>query len=58
MAAERFVSGPADREDRLAKTSLSILFSSRGLGRSPGRFFGGCRSLPLDVTYIILYIIF
>ena len=38
MAAERFVRGPVDREDGLAKTSLSISFSLRGLGRSPGMF--------------------
>ena len=38
MAAERFVRGPVDREDGLAKTSLSISFSRRGLERSPGRF--------------------
>ena len=38
MAAERFVSGPVDREDGLAKTSLSNNFSIQGLGRSLGRF--------------------
>ena len=38
MAAERFVRGPVDRENGLAKTSLSISFSIRGLGRSLGRF--------------------
>ena len=37
MAAERLVRGPVDREDGLAKTSLSISFSIRGLGRSLGR---------------------
>ena len=50
MAAERFLRGPVDREDGLAKTSLSISFSLRGLF--------GCRSLPLDVTYITLYSVF
>ena len=38
MAAERFVRGPVDRKDDLAKTSLSISFSLRCLGRSPGMF--------------------
>ena len=38
MAAERLVRGPVDREDGIAKTSLSISFSFRGLGRSPGMF--------------------
>ena len=38
MAAERFVRGPVDREDGLAKTSLSNNVSIRGLGRSLGRF--------------------
>ena len=38
MAAERFVRGPVDREDGLAKTSLSNKFSLRVLEMSPGRF--------------------
>ena len=38
MAAERLARGPVDREDGLAKTSLSISFSIRGLGRSMCRF--------------------
>ena len=38
MAAERLVRGPVDRADGLAMTSLSISFSLRGLGRSPGMF--------------------
>ena len=40
MAPERFVRSPVDREDGQAKTSLSISFSIRGLGRSLGRFVG------------------
>ena len=38
MAAERFVRGPVDREDGIAKTSLSNNFSLRGLGRNSGKF--------------------
>ena len=38
MAAERLVRGPVDREDGLAKTSLSNNFSLRVLGMSQGRF--------------------
>ena len=38
MAAERFVRGPVDREDGLAKTFPSDTFSIRGLGRSLRRF--------------------
>ena len=38
MAAERFVSSPVDREDGIAKTSLSNNFSLRVLGMSPGSF--------------------
>ena len=38
MAAERFVRGPVDREDGLAKTSLSNNFSLGVLGRSPSSF--------------------
>ena len=38
MVAERFVRGPVDREDGIAKISLSNHFSIRGLGRSPGKF--------------------
>ena len=38
MAAERLVRGPVDREDGLAKTSLSNNFSLRVLGMSPGSF--------------------
>ena len=39
MAAERFVRGPVDREDGIAKTFLFNNFSIRGLGRSLGSFF-------------------
>ena len=38
MAAERFVRGPVDREDGLAKTFPSDNISLRVLGMSPGRF--------------------
>ena len=38
MAAERSLRGPVDREDGLAKTSLSNNISLRVLGMSPGRF--------------------
>ena len=38
MAAERFVRGPVDREDGLAKTSFSNNLSLRVLGVSSGRF--------------------
>ena len=38
MAEERFARGPVDREDGIAKTSLSNDFSLRVLGMSPGRF--------------------
>ena len=38
MAAERFVRGPVDREDGIAKTSLSNTFSLRVLGMSPHCF--------------------
>ena len=38
MAAERFVRGPVDREDGLAKTFPSDTFSIRGLGKSLHRF--------------------
>ena len=38
MAAERVVRGPVDREDGIAKTSLSNNLSIQGLGRSLGRF--------------------
>ena len=38
MAAERFVRGPVDREDGLAKTSLSNNISLQVLGMSSGRF--------------------
>ena len=38
MAAERFVRGPVDREDGLAKTSLSNNFSLQVHGMSPGSF--------------------
>ena len=37
MAADRFVRGPVDREDGLAKTFPSNNFSLRGLRMSPGR---------------------
>ena len=38
MAAERFVRSPVDREDGIAKTSLSNNVSIRGLRRSLDRF--------------------
>ena len=38
MAAERLVRGLVDREDGLAKTSLSNNFSHWVLGMSPGSF--------------------
>ena len=38
MAEERFVRGPVDREDGLAKTFPSDNFSLRVLGMNPGRF--------------------
>ena len=38
MAAKTFDRGPVDREDGIAKTSLSNNFSLRVLGMSPGRF--------------------
>ena len=38
MAAERFVRSPVDREDSIAKTSLSNNFSLRVLGISLGSF--------------------
>ena len=38
MAAERFVRGPVDREDGIAKTSLSNTSIIQALGRSLNRF--------------------
>ena len=43
--------GPVDREDGVAKNTLSNNFSLQALGMSQAGLFG-CRSLPLAVTYL------
>ena len=47
MAAERFVRGPVDREDGLAKTSLSNNFSLRGPWKEPKQFCLAVEAFPL-----------
>ena len=55
MAADRFVRGPVDREDSLAKTYLSNNFSLRVLEMSPGRFVWLQKPSPCrDILFIYL----
>ena len=56
MAAERLVRGPVDREDGLAKTSLSNNFSLWVLGMSPGRFVWLYKPSPCRDLFINLFI--
>ena len=61
MPAERFVRGPVDREDGIAKTSLSNNFSLRVLGMSPGSFVwlykpSSCRDLFTLIPNKSLYL--
>ena len=46
MAVGRFFRGPVDREDGLAKTSLSSNLSLRVLGMSPGSLAAEAFPLP------------
>ena len=56
MAAQQFFGGPVDREDGIAKTSLSNNVSIRGLGRSLGRFVWLQKPFPCrDLQYITLF---
>ena len=58
MAAERFVRGPVDREDSLAKTYLSNNFSLRVLEMSPGRFVWLQKPSPCrDLYYLFIFVL-
>ena len=58
MATEGFVRGPVDREDSIAKTSLSNNYSLRVLGMSPGSFVWLYNPSPCrDLHYITLHYI-
>ena len=56
MMVGRFLRGPVDREDGLAKTSISNNVSLRVLGMSPGSFVWLQKSSPYRHLFIIYYI--
>ena len=56
MAAERFVRGPVDREDGIAKTFPSDYFSLRVPGMSQGRFVWLYNPSSLRDLLILYYI--
>ena len=47
MVAEKFVRGPVDREDGIAKTSLSISILSSGPRKVPGHVCLAVEAFPL-----------